>query len=141
MKTRRGSQRGFLVRRMLLGLSLLSIGLFLGVMGASSSSVSVKAIANDSLVVAAKIAPEVSTDLSGNSSASVILFLSDQADLNPAYQIKDHAARGWFVYNTLTQHAARKQAGLVEMLRAEGVSFQSFWVANMIVVRADRSLV
>ena len=49
-------------------------------------------------------------------------------------------ARGWFVYNTLTQHAARTQAALRAALEARGVSYQSFWAANMIVATADRAL-
>jgi len=49
--------------------------------------------------------------------------------------------RGWFVYNTLTQHASRTQAGLRADLEAKGVSSQSFWAANMIVATADRALI
>ena len=37
----------------------------------------------------------------------------------PAYGMKDQDARGWFVYNTLTQHAARTQAGLQAFLTAQ----------------------
>ena len=74
-------------------------------------------------------------------SASVVILLADQADVSAAYEMKDQDARGWFVYNTLTQHAARTQAGLQAFLTARGVSYQSFWAANMIVATADRSLV
>src|SRR4051812_26626858 len=54
--------------------------------------------------------------------------------------MKDQNARGWFVYNTLTQHASRTQAGLRRELEARGVEYQSFWAANMIVATADRGL-
>jgi subtilisin family serine protease len=68
-------------------------------------------------------------------------MLADQADVSAAYQMKDEDARGWFVYNTLKQHAARTQAGVRAELEARGVGYQSFWVANMIVADADRALI
>ena len=57
-----------------------------------------------------KIAPEVLADTADGKSASVVILLADQADVSAAYAMKDQDARGWFVYNTLTQHAARTQA-------------------------------
>ena len=80
-------------------------------------------------------------DTADGKSASVVILLADQADVSAAYEMKDQDARGWFVYNTLTQHAARTQADLQAFLTAQGVSYQSFWAANMIVATADRSLV
>ena len=80
-------------------------------------------------------------DTADGKSASVVILLADQADVSAAYRMKDQDARGWFVYNTLTQHAARTQADLQAFLTARGVSYQSFWAANMIVATADRSLV
>ena len=55
--------------------------------------------------------------------------------------MKDQDARGWFVYNTLAQHAARTQVGLQSFLKAQGVVYESFWAANMLVATADRQLV
>src|SRR5437763_12717704 len=86
-----------------------------------------------------KIAPEVLAE-TANGSTSIVILLADQADINAAYQMKDQDARGWFVYNTLTQHAARTQAALRAELDARGVSYQTFWAANMIVATADRAL-
>ena len=80
-------------------------------------------------------------DTADGKNASVVILLADQADVSAAYEMKDQDARGWFVYNTLTQHAARTQAGLQAFLTAQGASYQSFWAANMIVATADRSLV
>src|SRR5712671_5788918 len=80
-------------------------------------------------------------DTADGKSTSVVILLTDQADISAAYGMRDQDARGWFVYNTLTQHAARTQAGLQAFLTAQGVSYQSFWAANMIVATADRSLV
>ena len=50
--------------------------------------------------------------------------------------MKDQDARGWYVYNTLNDHADRTQAGLRALLTAQGVAFQPFWAANMIVAEA-----
>jgi len=57
-----------------------------------------------------------------------------------AYDIKDQDERGWFVYNTLTEHAERTQGSLRSFLNSRGTAYQSFWAANMLVVEADRSL-
>jgi len=89
----------------------------------------------------AKIAPEVLAETAEGGSASIVLLLAEQADVSAAHQMKDPDARGWFVYNTLTQHAARTQAALRAELEGRGVSYQSFWAANMIVATADRALI
>src|SRR2546423_4218726 len=90
---------------------------------------------------ATKIAPEVLVETGDGKSASVVIFLADQADLSAAYDMKDQDARGWFVYQTLTEHAARTQADLQAFLKTRGVSFQSYWAANMLIATADRALV
>jgi subtilisin family serine protease len=89
----------------------------------------------------AKIAPEVLAETDSNGSASIVILMAEQADVSAAYSMKDQDARGWFVYNTLTQHAARTQAALRAELDSRGVSYQSFWAANMIVATADQALI
>ena len=59
-----------------------------------------------------KIAPEVLADTADGASASVVIMLSDQADVSEAYKIEDQDERGWFVYKTLTKHADITQADL-----------------------------
>ncbi len=88
-----------------------------------------------------KIAPEVLADTADGRSASVVILLADQANVSAGYNMRDQAAQGWFVYNTLTQHAARTQIGLRNFLDSRGVTYQSFWAANMLVATADRALV
>jgi serine protease AprX len=88
-----------------------------------------------------KIAPRVLADTADGKNTSIIILLADQADVSGAYEIKDQDARGWFVYNTLAQHAARTQASLQALFKAQGVSYQSYWAANMLVVTADRFMV
>ena len=88
----------------------------------------------------AKIAASVVADTEDGKSSSVVIFMADQADVSGAYGMKDQVARGWFVYNTLTKNAARTQAGIKALLKSQGVKYQSFWAANMIVADADSTL-
>jgi subtilisin family serine protease len=88
-----------------------------------------------------KIAPQVLAETADGASAPVVVFLADQADLSVAREMKDQDARGWFVYATLKEHAECTQAGLRELLDAQGASYQSYWAANMLIVTADRRLV
>src|ERR1044071_4920068 len=140
MKKRCASQSGFFNWRVLLGFLLGLVGIFLALVGFGMSSGS-SALAQRPMAAKSKIAPEVLADTADGKSASVVIFLAEQADVSAAYAMKDQDARGWFVFNTLTQHAARTQAGLHAFLSAEGVNYQSFWVANMIIATADRRLV
>src|SRR6266508_2165096 len=90
---------------------------------------------------AGKIAPQVLAETADGTSASVVVFLADQADVNAANDMKDQDARGWYVYDTLTQHAERTQAGLRSFLDSRGVGYQSYWAANMLIVSGNQSLV
>jgi subtilisin family serine protease len=96
--------------------------------------------AGTAAIVNSKIAPDVAARLAKGGSMSVVLFMADQADVNAAYSIKDQDARGWYVYNTLKEHADRTQASLLKELDSEGRKYQSFWAANMVVVDADQNL-
>lgn len=86
-----------------------------------------------------KIAPEVAADTLDGKRTSVVIFLADQADVSAAYDMKDQNARGWYVYNTLKEHADWTQADIKSFLMVRGIEYQSFWVANMIVAEVTRS--
>ncbi len=90
---------------------------------------------------AAKVSDAVRAGTSKANKAEVVILLADQADVSAANDIKDWDERGWYVYNTLTTHAAATQADLRSFLDLEGVKYQTFWAANMIVATADESLV
>ena len=139
MEKTRPSQSGFFNPRILLGFVLGLIGVLLVLVGfGMSSGTSALAQGPVSPESGAKIAPEVLADTADGKYASVVILHADQADVSAAYEMKDQDARGWFVYNTLTQHATRTQADLKAFLTAQGVSYQSFWAANMIVATASR---
>jgi subtilisin family serine protease len=132
---KQGSSSGFFQVKVAVSFALCFAGVLLAMMAWSSAAGPKPA------EIAAKIAPDVLAGTTEGGSASIVILLADQADVSAAHQMKDSDARGWFVYNTLTQHAARTQAGLRAELEARGVSYQSFWAANMIVVTADRALI
>lgn len=88
-----------------------------------------------------KISSEVLQDTANGKSASFFVIMTDQANLSAAYGIKDQDARGWYVYNTLTQHANRTQAPLRAMLAARGIRYRSFWISNALLLVGDRALV
>src|SRR5437667_9375944 len=137
MKNKTASKNGFFTFRVLIGVLLCfsAIALVLFALGkASAQPRTASALAN-------KIAPEVLDDTAGGKRASVVIFLADQANVTAAHAIRDQNARGWYVYNSLTQHAAHTQVSLKNFLNSKGVSYQSFWAANMLVATADRTLV
>src|SRR5690242_2326834 len=128
MKRKQTSQNGFFNSRVLIGFVLGSAGVFLGLAG---FGVSAGSSVQSQTPTGNKIAPEVMAETANGKSASIVIFLADQADVSAAYSMKDQDARGWFVYNTLSQHAAKTQAELKVLLTARGINYESFWVANM----------
>src|SRR5947207_12879802 len=129
------SSRGFFEPRVAVSFALFFAGALLAMMAWSSAAGAKPA------EIAAKIAPEVFSETADGERASIVSLLADQAYVSAAYAMKDEDARGWFVYNTLTQHATRTQAALRAELNGRGVSYQSFWAANMIVATADWALI
>src|SRR6266487_3341036 len=128
-------------RRRVIAVTLCSLILAIaGLKFGTSSEAFSGAPVRDADIVSNKVAPEVLADTADGEKASVVIFLADQADVSAANDMKDQDARGWYVYRTLSEHAARTQVPLKAMLDADGIQYQSFWAANMIVADADRSL-
>jgi subtilisin family serine protease len=129
----RSSNSAFFTPRIAISFALWFGGVLLGMLAWSSAA------GPKPVDLAAKIAPEVLGETASGGKSSIVILLADQADVSAAYQMKDQNARGWFVYNTLTQHAARTQAALRRELEARGLSYEAFWAANMIVTTADQA--
>src|SRR6476469_367690 len=130
----RHSDHAFFGPRLALSFVLCFAGAVLATMAWSSP-------AERPAAITAQIAPDVLAETADGSSASVVIMLADQADVSAAYRMKDQDARGWFVYNTLREHAERTQAGVRAELESRAVTYQSFWAVNMIVATADRALI
>ena len=134
-------------KRWLYALPILALMMLLvfGVLAGSSGSASASAPTNRAGVTAAqssKVEAAVLQDTSDGKSAPFIVVMASQADVSSAAAMRDHDAQGWYVYNTLKAHAERSQSSIRAFLQASGISYQSFWAANMVlVVRGDRALV
>src|SRR6266581_2018980 len=137
MKNKTASKNGFFTFRVLIGVVLCFAGIMIVLFALGKASAQPRTVSP----AANKIAPEVLADTADGKSASVIILLADQADVSAGHGMRDQDARGWFVYNTLTQHAAHTQSGIRNLLNSRGVTYQSFWVVNMIVANADRAVV
>lgn len=70
-----------------------------------------------------------------------LVFLADQADVRAAANLPTKAARGEFVYRTLSAHTERTQGPLRQRLQQLGVEYRPYWVANMIWVRGPLAVV
>src|SRR5438094_9077393 len=137
MKNKTASKNGFFTFRVLIGVLLCFAGFMIVLFALGKASAQPRTASAPTN----RSAPEVLADTAGGKSASVIFLLADQADVSAGYGMKDQDARGWSVYDTLTQHATRTQIGLRNLLNSRRVSYQSFWVVNMLVAMADRALV
>jgi subtilisin family serine protease len=76
---------------------------------------------------------EVLQMLAEEGRADFILVMAEQADLSAAYEM-DWDTRGWYVYHTLKETAARTQAPVIAALEAAGVRYESFFAGNEIYV-------
>ncbi|HYP21682.1 MAG TPA: S8 family serine peptidase, partial [Chloroflexia bacterium] len=130
--------------RVLMALALLVLAMMAIGSGGSSSSARAAAPVGSgthSVQAASKIESKVLAHTANGQTATFIVLMSERADLNSAYGMKDQDARGWFVYNTLKETANRSQADLRATLDAKGVQYKTLWIANALVVAGDRALV
>src|SRR5574340_29163 len=84
----------------------------------------------------AKVDSKVLESLRGGKSADFIIVMAEQADLSAAYGMSDWDERGWYVYNTLKETAARTQKRSLAELKRRGVRAESFFAGNEIYVHA-----
>jgi serine protease AprX len=87
-----------------------------------------------------KISARVLDETANGSATEALVVLAQQADLSPATVLPTKLAKGRFVFNSLREVANRTQAPIVALLRQRGISYQSFWIANMIQVTGNRAL-
>jgi len=78
--------------------------------------------------------PELLDVLSREGSADYVVEMAEQADLSAAYSIADWDERGWYVYETLKETAARTQVPVITYLENYGLSYQSFFAGNEVIV-------
>ncbi len=90
----------------------------------------------------AKVDPLVleETAQAGDGEGEFILVMAEQADLSGAAGFDTKLEKGVFVYQRLTEVAARSQAPVIALLEQSGAEFRPYWVANLIWVRGDAAL-
>jgi subtilisin family serine protease len=86
------------------------------------------------------LGPGILEALSQKGQVDLIVFLREQAQLEPAYGIASRPERGQFVYQALQEVADRTQAVLRAELEARGASYHPFFIVNAISVTADQEL-
>src|ERR1700687_547889 len=87
-----------------------------------------------------KISARVLDETANGGTTEALVVLAQQADLAPSTVLPTKLAKGRFVFNSLREVATRTQAPIVTLLRQRGISYQSFWIVNMIHVTGNRAL-
>lgn len=88
-----------------------------------------------------KVDPLVLDEADAKGQAEFLILLEQQADLSAAAELESKLQKGTYVYQQLTATARQSQPELIELLEQSGSDYQSFWVSNMIWVRADAAVV
>ncbi|MFZ3070130.1 MAG: hypothetical protein WA110_03290, partial [Anaerolineaceae bacterium] len=81
-----------------------------------------------------KVETAVLDAISTKGASDYVIEMAEKADLTKAYDMKDWDERGWYVYDTLTEVAARTQKPVIDILEKSGVSYQSFFAGNEVAV-------
>jgi len=84
---------------------------------------------------AAKIAPLVLEQLTGDRQAEFLIVLADQADLSGASSLKTKKKKARFVYNALWKKAQETQPSMLSWLRSRRIEHRSYYIVNMIWAR------
>lgn len=98
------------------------------------------------LPTAAELSPKIDPALvramadAADGRVEMLVVLADQADLSAAGSIRGKEAKGRYVFETLSAHAARTQGDLIVELERDKVPHRSFWVANFLAVEGDLAL-
>ncbi len=87
-----------------------------------------------------KIASQVLAGTANGGSTEALVVLTEQADLSAAATMKTKLEKGYFVVNSLRAVASRTQGPILALLQQRGISYQSFFIVNMIKVTGDRNL-
>src|SRR6478752_82448 len=89
---------------------------------------------------AQKIASWVIEHTANGQQAEFFVVLADQADISGAASLPTKAEKGRYVYNTLLNKAQTTQEPILQWLRDRGIQHQSFYIVNLILVKANREV-
>lgn len=88
-----------------------------------------------------KVDPIVLKKSKSETNTEFIIVMEEQAELSKTNTLKTKEEKGLFVYNTLVETATRTQKEVIQILRNKNALFQSYWVANVIWVNGDISII
>jgi len=72
--------------------------------------------------------------------ADFYVVLKLQADLSAAQDLPTKETKGQYVFDALTEVAAKTQGPILAALKSEKATFKPMWIRNMIKVRGDKAL-
>lgn len=78
---------------------------------------------------------------SASGETDFIVVLNEQADLSGAARLSTKLEKGTYVFQKLTEVAKRSQSAVLRSLGEQGITHQSFWIANMIRVRGNMAVI
>jgi serine protease AprX len=88
-----------------------------------------------------KVDPELLLEVqNGVANKECLVVMKTQADLSGAENRYTKAAKGKFVFETLSAHAAATQKPLIMLLEKEQKAYRSFWIVNALWTVADMAL-
>ena len=113
------------IRLLILPLILLTFALALSLPGEHSANAD------------PRMAPSVLAELQERGRVDVLIRLSGQPDLSPAYELQSKQERGLWVYDTLRTAAEGSQSALIAEFDRSGISYQQFWLINAVRAEID----
>jgi serine protease AprX len=126
-------ESGLCYPRFLLASYLCSAGTLLGVLSFAATP----AIGPNAGAAISKIAPWVLERTANGRKAEFLILLADQADVTGAASFRARTEKGRYVREALWNKARATQRPLLHWLRSHNVEHRSFYIVNMIWVRAD----
>jgi subtilisin family serine protease len=93
-----------------------------------------------SIAPSGKIAPWVLDHTADGAQTEFLVVLEQQANLSRAETLSTKLEKGRYVYRTLWNTAQTTQAPLIAWLKVRGVEYRSYYIVNLIWVKADRAV-
>lgn len=128
MERNRAAKSGLFDLRSLFGFVLCLVGALLAVFSFAA--------APSRSVGADKIAPWVLEQTANGKQAEFLIVLAEQSDLTGAKALRTKSEKGRYVRDALWTKAQTTQAPLLQWLRARKIECRSFYIVNLIWVKA-----
>ncbi len=87
-----------------------------------------------------KVAPSVLKEAAAGSAVEFLVLLSQQAKVQQAELFRNKEDKGTYVYEQLSQLAAKTQNEVISVLKNYRADYRSFWVINAVWAKGDIEL-